>query len=121
MDDDSIASGDHPNEQNPKVESLFLSVSVSDAGCGMNEEMRRKCFTLFGNLRFKKDINQGGMGLGLASASLICKALQGELNLIRSEENEGSKFHFTMEIKMGDPIVNEYNKKILDEKITKHG
>lgn len=50
-------------------------MSVSDAGCGMNEEMRRKCFTLFGNLRFKKDINQGGMGLGLASASLICKAL----------------------------------------------
>jgi hypothetical protein len=47
---------------------------------------------LFGNLKFKQDINQGGMGLGLASANLICKSLNGELNLIRSEENEGSKF-----------------------------
>ena len=86
----------------------------------MNEEMRRKCFTLFGNLRFKKDINQGGLGLGLASASLICKALQGELNLIRSEENVGSKFHFTMSIKMGDPILNEKNKKIQQAKLDHH-
>ena len=54
---------------------MYLSVSVSDTGVGMNEEMRRKCFTLFGNLKFKKDVNQGGIGLGLASSSLICKAL----------------------------------------------
>jgi hypothetical protein len=53
------------------------------------------------------------MGLGLASASLICKALQGELNLIRSEENEGSKFHFTMAIKIGDPIEHRSESTIL--------
>jgi signal transduction histidine kinase len=101
MDEDSE---EHTSNQHQKEENLFLSVSVSDTGCGMNEEMRKKCFTLFGNLKFKKDINQGGMGLGLASANLICKALQGELNLIRSEENEGSKFQFTMVIKMGNAI-----------------
>jgi signal transduction histidine kinase len=54
---------------------MYLSISVADSGCGMNEEMKKKCCTLFGNLKFKKEINQGGMGLGLASASLICKAL----------------------------------------------
>lgn len=69
-----------------------MSISVTDSGCGMNDEMKKKCFVLFGNLKFKKDINQGGMGLGLASANLICKALKGELNLIRSDESEGSKF-----------------------------
>jgi signal transduction histidine kinase len=84
-------------EHNEKT-ILFLSVSVSDTGIGMNEEMKKKCFLLFGNLKFKQDINQGGMGLGLASANLICKSLNGELNLIRSEENEGSKFQFTMAI-----------------------
>ena len=57
------------------MEKVYLSVSVSDTGVGMNEEMRLKCFTLFGNLKFKKDVNQGGIGLGLASSSLICKAL----------------------------------------------
>jgi hypothetical protein len=102
MDEDSE---EHGSNQHQKEDSLYLSVSVSDTGCGMPEEMKKKCFTLFCNLKFKKDINQGGMGLGLASASLICKALEGELNLIRSEENEGSKFQFTMAIKMGDPIA----------------
>ena len=87
-----------------KIENLFLSVSVADTGCGMNREIKRKCFTLFGNLKFKKDINQGGMGLGLASANLICKALQGELNLIRSEEDNGSKFQFTIVMRLGKEI-----------------
>ncbi len=58
-----------------KVDNLYLKVSVSDTGCGMNEEMKKKCFVLFGNLKIKRDINQGGMGLGLASSNLICKAL----------------------------------------------
>ena len=44
------------------------------------------------------------MGLGLAASSLICKALGGELHLIRSEENEGTKFEFTMRIDLGNPI-----------------
>ena len=78
--------------EEPVASNLFLSVSIEDTGIGMNEEMKKKCFTLFGNLKFKQDINQGGMGLGLAAANLICKSLNGELNLIRSEENEGSKF-----------------------------
>jgi signal transduction histidine kinase len=51
---------------------LYIKVSVLDTGCGMNEELQRKCFVLFGNLKFKKDINQGGLGLGLACSNLIC-------------------------------------------------
>lgn len=101
--DESEASGVNSN-QTLKENSIFLSVSVSDTGCGMNDDLKRKCFVLFGNLRFKKDINQGGMGLGLAASSLICKALGGELNIIRSEENEGSKFQFTMKVEFGKPI-----------------
>jgi signal transduction histidine kinase len=89
--DDSDAHIFEENENRNKS-NLWLSISVSDTGIGMNEEMKKKCFLLFGNLKFKQDINQGGMGLGLASANLICKSLNGELNLIRSEENEGSKF-----------------------------
>ena len=58
----------------------------------MNEEAKKKCFTMFGNTKFKQNVNQGGMGLGLAAGSSICKSLKGELNLIRSEENVGSKF-----------------------------
>ena len=74
----------------------FISVSITDTGVGMSEYEQKNLFALFGNLRFRKNINQGGMGLGLTSANLICKVLNGNLNLIRSEKNNGSKFNFTM-------------------------
>jgi len=45
------------------------------------------------------------MGLGLASASLICKALNGELHLIRSDKNEGSKFKFLLPVYLGTLII----------------
>lgn len=79
-DADSGEKSDKNKKKNIKEEpdeNMYLSVSVSDSGVGMNEEMRKKCFTMFGNLKFKKDVNQGGIGLGLASSSLICKALKG--------------------------------------------
>lgn len=40
-------------ENEDAKKSLWLSVSVSDTGVGMNEEMKKKCFMLFGNLKFK--------------------------------------------------------------------
>jgi hypothetical protein len=52
-------------------------------------------------LKFKREINQGGMGLGLAASNLICKSLKGKLILVRSAENDGSKFQFMINIKMG--------------------
>jgi signal transduction histidine kinase len=45
------------SNHNLKEESIFLSVSVADSGIGMSEELKKKCFVLFGNLKFKKDIN----------------------------------------------------------------
>lgn len=76
-------------------------MSVTDTGVGMSEYVQRNCFALFGNLKFKNNINQGGMGLGLTASNLICKALGGSLNLIRSEKNVGSKFNFIMRIRPG--------------------
>ena len=59
------------------------------------------------------------MGLGLAASSLICKAMGGELNLIRSEENEGSKFEFTIKVEMGREMEGEFKTtdKILSNEI----
>ena len=60
--ENSDVDSSEKSEKNPKinvqeevVEKVYLSVSVSDTGVGMNEDMRRKCFTMFGNLKFKKD------------------------------------------------------------------
>lgn len=97
-DDPDVLSRSRPQRY------CYLSVSVTDSGVGMSEYAQRNCFALFGNLRFRKNINQGGMGLGLTAANLICKALNGSLNLIRSEENVGSKFNFTMRVRLGADI-----------------
>eukprot|EP00356_Strombidium_inclinatum_P004968 CAMPEP_0170500332 /NCGR_PEP_ID=MMETSP0208-20121228/34469_1 /TAXON_ID=197538 /ORGANISM="Strombidium inclinatum, Strain S3" /LENGTH=229 /DNA_ID=CAMNT_0010778319 /DNA_START=1766 /DNA_END=2455 /DNA_ORIENTATION=- len=86
--------------------NIFLSVSVSDEGDGMNDDLKKKCFVLFGNLKFKQDVNQGTMGLGLTASNQICKALNGELNLIRSERDVGSKFQFSVQIQLGRHIPN---------------
>ena len=51
----------------------------------MSEESRRNCFTMFGNCKIKKDINQAGMGLGLTVNRMICKALKGKVMLVRTE------------------------------------
>ena len=103
---------EHMNGENSKEEAkkeqLYISVSVSDTGCGMNKDQKHNCFTLFGNRRLKNNINQGGVGLGLASARLICRALKGEIHLVRSEPNEGTKFSFTMAI-IGEPCQSRIN------------
>jgi len=45
------------NKEEAIQEKLYLSCSVTDTGVGMNYELKRKCFTLFGNLKFKKEVN----------------------------------------------------------------
>jgi signal transduction histidine kinase len=72
---DEDSENEDGNINKSKENNLYIKVSVSDSGCGMNEEIKKKCFVLFGNLKIKRDVNQGGMGLGLASSNLICKAL----------------------------------------------
>lgn len=38
-------------------DKTYLSVMIKDTGSGMTLEAKKRCFTLFGNLKFKKDIN----------------------------------------------------------------
>ena len=78
------------------MDNYFISVSVSDTGTGMDEETKKKCLTLFGGIKFMKDINKGGMGLGLAASNSVCKSLNGQMHIIRSEIGEGTKIYFTI-------------------------
>lgn len=77
--------------------------------------MRKKCFTLFANTKVKNDINQGGMGLGLAASSMICKSLRGHVNLIRTEIDGGSKFNLIIPVLLGEKI--ESAEPIIEEEL----
>lgn len=107
MTSDKKVEEDNNTDEKQKEKHYWLSFSVIDTGQGIPEETRRKCFTLFGNTKVKNDINQGGMGLGLAATNMICKALQGQINLVRTETDVGSKFNMVLPVKLGTPITSE--------------
>ena len=48
-----------------------LTASVRDSGVGIKSEDFTKLFRFFGKISNTKDINKGGMGLGLTISKLI--------------------------------------------------
>jgi signal transduction histidine kinase len=57
----------------------ILKIKVRDTGCGMKEEQVQRLFSLFQNLKFRKNINQNGMGLGLTICKKIVDAMRGKI------------------------------------------
>jgi len=58
-----------------------LKTEVVDTGIGMRQEDLQKLFKFFGTLSKSKDINRGGMGLGLSISKLIVNSLGGEISV----------------------------------------
>ena len=82
---------------NDPSERIMLVVSVIDTGLGISEADQKKLFQLFGKLKASKHLNQQGVGLGLT----ICKKISefmGGLISVKSKENEGSTFTFSIKI-----------------------
>jgi sigma-B regulation protein RsbU (phosphoserine phosphatase) len=75
----------------------FLSVSVSDTGCGIPPEETKKIFDSLYQVKDSIEINRKGLGLGL----YICKELvsrHGGRIWAESEFGQGSTFSFTLPI-----------------------
>ncbi len=66
----------------------FARISITDTGCGMNEETRQRVFDPF----FTTKEKQRGTGLGLASAYGIVKN-HGGIITVFSEIGQGTTFH----------------------------
>jgi len=56
-----------------------------------------KLFKFFGQISKAKDINRGGMGLGLTISKMILQQLNGEIT-VDSEYHKGSTFTFRIPI-----------------------
>ena len=54
-----------------------LVSSVSDTGIGIKRDDLNRLFTFFGCIAKSKDINRGGMGLGLTISKMILQQLDG--------------------------------------------
>ena len=70
-----------------------------------------KLFKFFGKLAKSKDINKGGMGLGLSISKLIVNQLGGDI-VVNSVFKQGTKFSFTIPI-----LAEEVQQQPLDQTI----
>ena len=74
-----------------------LISSVKDTGIGIKKEDLNKLFRFFGCIAKSKDINRGGMGLGLTISKMIIQQLDGSIN-VESLPSQGSNFTFRIPI-----------------------
>lgn len=81
--------------------SPYLCMRVSDTGCGMSEGQAKRLFNPFMQADQTITRKYGGTGLGLSLSYEIAKKMEGEIKLIKTEENVGSTFEVI--IKVGPP------------------
>ncbi|TNV73755.1 hypothetical protein FGO68_gene15414 [Halteria grandinella] len=84
-------------------ESRLLTGKVSDTGLGIKEADLEKLFKFFGCLVTTKDINRGGMGLGLTISKMIIQQLGGDIS-VESLPGVGTTFSFTIPIEENESL-----------------
>ncbi len=73
---------------------IVLHFSVIDTGMGIPPDKQRLIFEAFSQVDGSTTRKYGGTGLGLTICSQLVKLMNGKM-WVESEENVGSKFHFT--------------------------
>lgn len=85
-----------------------LQFSVRDTGIGISKENQQKIFEAF----FKQDSSAtrkyGGTGLGLTISSRLLRLMNSKLEL-ESEKEKGSKFYFTLPVKLEEGKKQEWD------------
>ncbi len=83
-----------------KEESNVIAFTVKDTGIGIKPEMREKIFEGFMQQDSSITRKFGGSGLGLAITKELIELFNGEIQ-VDSNENKGSTFTVTIELKKG--------------------
>ncbi|WP_068547266.1 response regulator [Thalassotalea crassostreae] len=76
-------------------DQITLKFSVIDAGIGMTDEQMANLFKSFSQADSSTTRKYGGTGLGLAISKYLAHAMDGNIG-VKSEENLGSEFFFTI-------------------------
>ncbi|MBL7005138.1 MAG: response regulator [Gammaproteobacteria bacterium] len=86
-------------------DDVDLHFCVSDSGIGMSQEQMDKLFHSFSQADASTTRQFGGTGLGLSISKQLAEMMNGEI-WVNSTENEGSAFHFTVQLKK---LSDEYD------------
>lgn len=92
----------------------FLEFCIEDTGIGISKEEQEELLSGFFYGRIKKQ--SGGLGLGLSISKEIVRVMGGEL-WFESKENEGSKFFFSIEIKIPSITISELEEVSTSQKL----
>lgn len=87
-------------------DTVTLKFEVADTGIGIPEEKRNRLFNPFSQVDASHARKYGGTGLGLAISKKMVNLMNGEI-WVKSEENKGSTFIFTIQLKLNE---NAYEK-----------
>ena len=83
------------NELEAEEEEVKLHFCVQDEGIGMNQEQLSRLFNAFIQADTSTTRKYGGTGLGLTISKRVVEMMGGRI-WVESEEGNGSKFHFTI-------------------------
>jgi len=98
-------------------EQQKLKISVIDQGIGIDPARQKDIFNAFEQAEEDTSLFFGGTGLGLSISAKYVSDLQGKLKL-KSAIDQGSKFYFSIPVKVINQQPSFENFKDLDKKIT---
>lgn len=96
----------------PGMEAYKLAFSVEDSGIGIDDKNLKKIFKSFKQEDDSITRKFGGMGLGLSISRHIIRAMGGEIE-VQSTKGIGTKFSFTLKLKIDNDFVPMNEDKVL--------
>lgn len=98
---------------------LFLRLSVTDTGIGMDEEQRHKLFQAFTQADTSTTRKYGGTGLGLAISQRIVKLMNEHGIGVTSSKGQGTTFFIELQLPLQQPQQPRIPVDILTELVDK--
>ena len=87
-----------------KAEALLIEFSVTDQGCGVNQDNLNHIFKSFEQADTSTTRKFGGTGLGLTITKQLAKLMNGQVG-VESKLGEGSTFWFTAWLSLGEEVL----------------